>query len=181
MRKQPRIAAASAALLLSSGLTAADVAAAPPAATTSTTIGRISALGLARTAATTSAAAVTAPIAVPAVAAAPAPPPPPARAVAPRASRTRARTAPAPAGSAGSTASNFARLRQCESGGNYAANTGNGYYGAYQFSASTWRSLGYAGLPHQATAATQDQAAIRLQARSGWGQWPSCARRLGLR
>lgn len=179
MRKQPRIAAASAALLLSSGLTAADVAAAPPAATTSTTIGRTAALGLARTAARTSAAVaapVQAPIAAPA--AAPTPPPPPARVVAPRASRTRARTVTA---HAGSTSSNFARLRQCESGGNYAANTGNGYYGAYQFSASTWRSLGYSGLPHQASAGTQDQAAIRLQARAGWGQWPSCARRLGLR
>ena len=75
----------------------------------------------------------------------------------------------------------FAGLRQCESGGDYAANTGNGYYGAYQFSLSTWRSLGYAGHPHEAPAATQDEAAVRLQARSGWGQWPSCSRRLGLR
>lgn len=76
----------------------------------------------------------------------------------------------------------WARLRQCESGGNYAANTGNGYYGAYQFSAATWRSMGtgYA-YAHLAPPAVQDDAARHLQARSGWGQWPACSRRLGLR
>jgi hypothetical protein len=74
----------------------------------------------------------------------------------------------------------WARLRQCESGGNYIADTGNGYYGAYQFSAATWHGLGYPGLPNQAAPAVQDQAAERLQARSGWGQWPTCSRRLGL-
>jgi hypothetical protein len=71
-------------------------------------------------------------------------------------------------------------LRQCESDGNYADDTGNGYYGAYQFNIGTWRSLGLGGLPSQASAAAQDQAAQELQARRGWGQWPSCARRLGL-
>lgn len=75
----------------------------------------------------------------------------------------------------------WGRLRQCESGGNYARNTGNGYYGAYQFKPSTWRSLGYRGLPHRAAPAVQDRAARRLQARDGWGQWPACARRIGLR
>ena len=75
----------------------------------------------------------------------------------------------------------FARLRQCESSGNYRANTGNGYYGAYQFSLATWRSLGYRGRPHDASPAVQDEAARRLQARSGWGQWPACSRRLGVR
>ena len=73
------------------------------------------------------------------------------------------------------------RLRSCESGNNYSRNSGNGYYGAYQFSASTWHSLGYPGLPHQADAATQDQAAQRLLARSGWGQWPACSRAIGAR
>ncbi|MGH9063999.1 MAG: transglycosylase family protein [Acidimicrobiales bacterium] len=86
--------------------------------------------------------------------------------------------APAPAPSAGSGA--FAALRQCESGGNYAADTGNGYYGAYQFSAATWAGLGYRGLPSQASPAEQDQAAARLQAGSGWGQWPTCSAMLGL-
>jgi hypothetical protein len=78
-------------------------------------------------------------------------------------------------------APNFARLRQCESNGNYATNTGNGYYGAYQFSADTWHALGYDGLPSDAPPEVQDEAAHRLQARSGWGQWPACSRRLGLR
>ena len=74
----------------------------------------------------------------------------------------------------------WAELRQCESGGNYAIDTGNGYYGAYQFSAATWHGLGFAGLPNQAPPAVQDEAAVELQARSGWGQWPACSRRLGL-
>jgi len=74
----------------------------------------------------------------------------------------------------------FAALRQCESGGNYGTDTGNGYYGAYQFTAGTWRSLGFGGLPSQAPPAVQDRAARELQARRGWGQWPSCARRLGI-
>jgi hypothetical protein len=74
----------------------------------------------------------------------------------------------------------WAALRQCESGGNYQENTGNGFYGAYQFSASTWTNLGYPGRPDQAPPATQDAAAQKLQARSGWGQWPACSRKLGL-
>jgi hypothetical protein len=74
----------------------------------------------------------------------------------------------------------WAALRQCESGGNYQENTGNGFYGAYQFVWSTWTSLGYPGRPDQEPPAMQDQAAQRLQARSGWGQWPACSRKLGL-
>jgi hypothetical protein len=87
----------------------------------------------------------------------------------------------ASAAQAQATDSQLAALRQCESGGNYRTNTGNGYYGAYQFSAGTWRSLGYSGLPHNASPATQDRAARDLQSRSGWGQWPACTRKLGLR
>ena len=75
----------------------------------------------------------------------------------------------------------WARLRQCESGGRYNINTGNGFYGAYQFLPRTWRGLGFPGLPHQAPPEMQDEAARKLQARSGWGQWPACSRRLGLR
>jgi hypothetical protein len=78
------------------------------------------------------------------------------------------------------TASDFARLRQCESGGNYRINTGNGYYGAYQFNLSTWRGIGFSGYPHQASPATQDAAARRLQAMRGWSPWPACSRMLGL-
>lgn len=70
----------------------------------------------------------------------------------------------------------WARLRQCESHGDYTANTGNGYYGAYQFSAKTWHSLGLGGLPHEAAPADQDAAASRLLARSGWRQWPNCGK-----
>ena len=75
----------------------------------------------------------------------------------------------------------WARLRRCESGGRYDINTGNGFYGAYQFVPSTWRGLGYAGMPHQAPPHMQDEAAQKLQARSGWGQWPACSRRVGAR
>jgi len=82
--------------------------------------------------------------------------------------------------SAPPTAENFARLRQCESEGNYGAATRNRYFGAYQFASRTWSSLGFAGQPHQAPPAVQDDAARRLQAKSGWGQWPGCSRKLGL-
>ncbi|HVC24552.1 MAG TPA: transglycosylase family protein [Acidimicrobiales bacterium] len=66
-------------------------------------------------------------------------------------------------------------LRTCESGGNYRADTGNGYFGAYQFLPTTWWSLGYSGLPSSAPVRVQDQAARVLEARSGWGPWPQCA------
>jgi hypothetical protein len=82
--------------------------------------------------------------------------------------------------SASASDSDLAKLRACESGGNYRINTGNGYYGAYQFALATWRGLGYSGYPHQAAPATQDEAVRKLQARSGWGQWPACSRRYGL-
>ncbi len=80
----------------------------------------------------------------------------------------------APAGGA------WAELRQCESGGNYAEDTGNGYYGAYQFALSTWEGLGFSGLPSDAAPAVQDQAAQELQSLYGWDQWPACAAELGL-
>jgi hypothetical protein len=91
---------------------------------------------------------------------------------------TPAEAPPTPAG--GAPTAVWARLRQCESGGNYATDTGNGYYGAYQFSEATWLGIGETGFPNQAPPAIQDAAAQRLQARSGWGQWPACSRQLGL-
>ncbi|NNN21472.1 MAG: hypothetical protein HKL80_05655 [Acidimicrobiales bacterium] len=94
----------------------------------------------------------------------PAPPPTAAPAVAP----------PAPSGGV------WLELRTCESSNNYDDNTGNGYYGAYQFSLPTWESLGFTGLPSSAAPYVQDEAAQMLQARSGWGQWPACSARLGL-
>lgn len=72
------------------------------------------------------------------------------------------------------SADTFSNIRQCESGGNYSTNTGNGFYGAYQFTQQTWSGLGYAGRPDQASPATQDAAARALAARSGFGQWPVC-------
>jgi hypothetical protein len=78
------------------------------------------------------------------------------------------------------TANDFARLRQCESGGNYSINTGNGFYGAYQFDLRTWHGLGYSGQPNNAAPATQDAAARELQAQRGWQPWPACSRKLGL-
>jgi len=60
-------------------------------------------------------------------------------------------------------------------------NSGNGFYGAFQFSLGTWRSIGETGNPIDYSWDHQQAAAARLQARSGWGQWPSCSRRLGLR
>ena len=73
-------------------------------------------------------------------------------------------------------------LARCESGGNPRAVGGGGrYFGAFQFSLGSWRSVGMSGNPVDYDYATQAAAAQRLQARSGWGQWPHCARRLGLR
>lgn len=74
----------------------------------------------------------------------------------------------------------WAALAACESGGNPSTNTGNGYYGMYQFSLPTWQSVGGSGLPSDASAAEQTMRAQILQARSGWGQWPACSARLGL-
>lgn len=75
----------------------------------------------------------------------------------------------------------WAALARCESGGDPAKNTGNGYYGAFQFSLRTWQSVGGTGYPHQHSYGEQLKRAQILQARSGWGQWPSCSRKLGLR
>jgi hypothetical protein len=74
----------------------------------------------------------------------------------------------------------WAQLRSCESGGNYATDTGNGYYGAYQFSLASWRLVGYAGLPSEAPPPVQDAAAKALAAAEGWGAWPHCSAALGL-
>lgn len=74
----------------------------------------------------------------------------------------------------------WSALAQCESGGNPATNTGNGFYGLYQFTLSTWQAMGGSGLPSDASAAEQTQRAQALQARAGWGQWPGCAASLGL-
>ncbi|HPW48178.1 MAG TPA: transglycosylase family protein, partial [Candidatus Saccharibacteria bacterium] len=82
----------------------------------------------------------------------------------------------------GDFAAALARLRSCE--GAYTSNTGNGYYGAYQFNLGSWRANAPAGyenmLPSQAPSAVQDQAAATYYKKSGWRPWPSCSRSLGL-
>lgn len=72
-------------------------------------------------------------------------------------------------------------LAECESGGNWQTNTGNGYYGGLQFSLESWRAVGGEGYPHEHPPEVQIEMAERLKARQGWGAWPACARRLGLR
>ena len=72
-------------------------------------------------------------------------------------------------------------LAQCESGGNWAINTGNGYYGGLQFSLGTWQAYGGPGLPHQQSRETQIAVAERLRAATGgYGSWPACSAKLGL-
>ncbi len=76
------------------------------------------------------------------------------------------------------------RVAQCESGGNWSINTGNGYYGGLQFSAQTWTAFGggkYASTANQATRAQQIDIAKKVQAQQGWGAWPSCTSKLGIR
>ncbi len=71
------------------------------------------------------------------------------------------------------------RLAQCESSGNWAMNSGNGYYGGIQFSLASWQAVGGSGYPHQNTKAEQIRRGKILQARAGWDQWPACAKKLG--
>ena len=85
-----------------------------------------------------------------------------------------ATTAPANA------ASTWDKLAQCESGGNWSINTGNGYYGGLQFSLSTWKAFGGSGMPHQASKAEQIRVATKVQAAQGWGAWPACTAKLGI-
>jgi hypothetical protein len=73
------------------------------------------------------------------------------------------------------------RLAQCESGGNWGANTGNGYYGGIQFSLSSWQAVGGTGYPHQASRETQIAMGQRLWNQGGWHHWPACSSRLGYR
>jgi hypothetical protein len=72
-------------------------------------------------------------------------------------------------------------LAECEASGNWAANTGNGYYGGLQFSLSSWQGVGGTGYPHEASRETQIAMGQRLQASSGWGAWPHCSSELGYR
>ena len=75
-------------------------------------------------------------------------------------------------------------LAQCEAGGNWAINTGNGFSGGLQFAPSTWLAYGggqYAPQAHLATREQQIAVASKVQAGQGWGAWPACTAKLGLR
>ncbi len=72
-------------------------------------------------------------------------------------------------------------LAQCESGGNWQINTGNGYYGGLQFSLGSWQGVGGTGYPHEHSRETQIAMGQRLYASSGWGAWPACSSQLGFR
>lgn len=71
-------------------------------------------------------------------------------------------------------------LAQCESGGNWATNTGNGYTGGLQFNPTTWAAYGGTGSAADASREQQIAVAEQVQAAQGWGAWPSCAAQLGL-
>ena len=102
---------------------------------------------------------------------------------------TRPRSAAAPAAvPAASTSSGdrWDQLAQCETGGNWATNTGNGFGGGLQFmhqrSYSTWLSFGggdYAPHPWDATREQQIDIAEKVLASSGWNAWPGCSRKFG--
>ncbi len=93
----------------------------------------------------------------------------------------RVGTKPQPAANFAGGNSVWDRLAQCESGGNWAINTGNGYYGGLQFSLGTWRAYGGTGLPSQHSRETQIAIATKLRnASGGYGAWPGCAAALGL-
>jgi hypothetical protein len=84
--------------------------------------------------------------------------------------RARRAEAPAPA------SPRLEAIAACESGGNPRTNTGNGFYGKYQFDQSTWESLGGSGSPAAASEAEQNRRAALLYARAGASPWPVCGR-----
>ena len=101
-------------------------------------------------------------------------------------SSSQAESAPAPeaapaAESSGSGSGVWDRLAQCESGGDWSINTGNGYYGGLQFSQGSWEAAGGSGSPANASREEQIRVAENLQSMQGWGAWPSCSSQLGLR
>ncbi|HEX2298934.1 MAG TPA: transglycosylase family protein, partial [Pseudonocardiaceae bacterium] len=96
----------------------------------------------------------------------------------------RIRVGPSPAALEVSDGSVWDRLAECEAGGNWSANTGNGYYGGLQFDEGTWEANGgdqYAPYPHQASRSEQIAVAEKVRdGRGGYGAWPSCSSQLGL-
>ncbi|OLL70511.1 hypothetical protein Ae168Ps1_6258c [Pseudonocardia sp. Ae168_Ps1] len=91
-------------------------------------------------------------------------------------------SAPAASEAAGGTnAATWDRLAQCESGGNWAINTGNGYSGGLQFDQATWEAYGGTGSAHEASREEQIAVAEKVRAaRDGYSAWPACSKKLGL-
>jgi resuscitation-promoting factor RpfE len=81
------------------------------------------------------------------------------------------------AGAAGADSVNWDAIAQCESGGNWSINTGNGYFGGLQFSPATWRANGGSGMPHQASREEQIRVAENTLRTQGIGAWPTCGAR----
>ncbi|MBP2365447.1 LysM peptidoglycan-binding domain-containing protein [Pseudonocardia parietis] len=72
------------------------------------------------------------------------------------------------------------KLAQCESGGDWSINTGNGYQGGLQFSPSTWKAFGGSGSASNASRSEQIAVAENVLAAQGWNAWPSCSKKLGI-
>ena len=88
--------------------------------------------------------------------------------------RRAKRATAAPATASGAAPPHLEAIAACESGGNPSTNTGNGFYGKYQFTQSTWESVGGTGNPAAASEAEQDARAAQLYAQSGSTPWPVC-------
>jgi hypothetical protein len=86
-----------------------------------------------------------------------------------------------PGSGSGPAGSVWDALGQCESGGDPTTNTGNGFYGLLQFTLQSWQAVGGTGYPHHASREEQISRGRALQAIQGWGAWPACSARLGLR
>jgi hypothetical protein len=78
------------------------------------------------------------------------------------------------------TPENMLKLRLCEAGSIYTRNSGNGYYGAYQFNIGTWNGYGGYARADLAPASVQDAKFMETYNRRGWSPWPACSRKLGL-
>jgi ABC-type transport system substrate-binding protein len=93
-------------------------------------------------------------------------------------------TATLAAPASATTMRTWSRLAKCESGGRWHINTGNGEYGGLQIAGGTWRAFGgkrYAALPSRASKRQQIRVAGRIKRHQGWGAWPTCSRRIGVR
>lgn len=78
-----------------------------------------------------------------------------------------------------SAATNWDELAQCESGGDWNTNTGNGFGGGLQFTDSTWRAFGGSGQPENASREQQIAVAERVKSEQGMDAWPTCSEKTG--